>query len=426
MANDILITTESLKTILPVYEEKIVDRINSDKPKVIEPADDDLPKLFISGEFPTSKDYVHGELEYVSKSLRFHAYTLQKLQGTSTLMWDKKNIRIDMYQDEGRTIKLNKEFKNWGAHNNFVLKADYIDILHARNVVCAKLWSKVVASRPDYDSLPEELRNSPNNGAIDGFPVKVYVNGEYYGLCSLTIPKCAWMFGMNEKNENHVVLSAEMNDNGDATLEFNPCNFNAFWDGSDDYWDVEVGNLTDTVINSFNMINDGLNDDGVEGFLDIQSAIDYFVFQDIILGTDGLAKNMLLATYDMTKWYLSAYDLDSTFDMDWNGNLMDSFDTCIPDPPYNNQFSDLLWYIRNEYWDEYVARYWELRNSVLSEASIISAFEEYVGIYGEDVYIQDTITYPDIPCVTENTLYYLRNFVKNRLAFLDNEYTEVV
>jgi hypothetical protein len=224
------------------------------------------------------------------------------------------------------------------------------------------------------------------------------------------------------------VLSAEVNDNGDTNLQYNPCNFNDTWDGSDEYFDVEVGELNDATIESFNEIVRAILGVGgnIEDVLDIQSAIDYFVFQDIILGTDGLAKNMLLATYDMTKWHLSAYDLDSTFDMDWNGNLMDSFDTCIPDSPYNNQFSELLMYILSNYQVEYVARYWELRNSVLSEASIISAFEEYVGIYGEDVYIQDTITYPDIPCVTENTLDYLRNFVKNRLVFLDNEYAEVV
>jgi hypothetical protein len=233
---------------------------------------------------------------------------------------------------------------------------------------------------------------------------------------------------MDDRNENHAVLCAEMNDNGDTSLATNPCNFNTYWDSSEDYWSVEVGELNDALVFSVNRIiafcvdSDAIS---LSEYLDIQSAIDYFIFQDVILGIDGLAKNMLLATYDMTKWYLSAYDLDSTFDMDWTGTLIDAYDVSMPESPYLNQFSELLTLIWDNYWDEYVARYWELRNSVLSEASIISAFEEYVGIYGEDVYIQDTIAYPDIPCVTENTLDYLRDFIKNRLASLDDEYAGV-
>ena len=427
MANDILITTESLKHILPVYESNILEKAKYNNPKAVEPLDDDIPMVFITGAIPTSKDYVSGELEYVSKTTRFHAYTFIKLQGTSSLEYPKKNFTINLYSDENYSVKLNKEFKNWGSHNNFVLKADYNDILHARNVVCAKLWSKVVASRPDYDTLPEELRNSPNNGAIDGFPVKVYIDGVYQGLYNWTIPKCTWMFGMDENNENHTVLCAEINDNGDDALMRNPCNFSQQWDASEDYWSVEVGEINDATIESFNKIVLAIEESTLETgeCLDIQSAIDYFIFQDVILGIDGLAKNMLLVTYDLTKWYLSAYDLDSTFDLHWEGYLMDAYDTSMPNAPYLNQYSALLDYIFEHHWDAYCSRYTELRNSVLSEASIISEIEKYVNIYSEDVYIQDTIPYPNIPSVEENTLSYLRNFIRLRLEFLDSVNMEV-
>ena len=334
-----------------------------------------------------------------------------------------------MYSDENRSVKLNKEFKNWGFHNNFVLKADYNDILHARNVVGAKLWGKVVASRPDYDTLPEKLRNSPNNGAIDGFPVKVYADGKYNGLYNWTIPKCDWMVGMNSANANHVLLSAEFNDNGDVTYQNNPCNFNTLWDGSEDYFFVEVGENRAELVSSLNeVIAAIINTDSaaLERSLDINGAIDYFIFQEIILGTDGLAKNMLLATYDMTKWYLSAYDMDSTFDLDWNGEILYGYDSDMPNTPYNNQYSSLLMYIWNNYYSAYVERYTELRKSVLSYSSIIEEFEKYIDIFGEDIYIQDTAIYPNIPSVTSNTLNSLRNFVSDRLKHLDDYYGVVI
>lgn len=428
MANDILITTESLKHILPVLEDNIIDKAKYESPKAVEPLDDDIPMVFITGTIPDSKNYVSGELEYVSKTTRFKAYTLIKLQGTSSLALPKKNFTINLYKDENHNVKLNKEFKNWGAHNNFVLKADYIDILHARNVVCAKLWNKVVASRPDYDTLPEGLKNSPNNGAIDGFPVKVYINGEYQGLYNWTIPKCEWMVGMNSVDTNHMLLSAEFNDNIDVTYQNNPCNFNTLWDGNKNYFDVEVGTLNEEVIFSLNTVISAVSNGdsaALEQSLDIKGAIDYFIFQEIILGTDGLAKNMLLATYDMVKWYLIAYDMDSTFDLDWEGDILDWYDSDMPGTPYNNRYSSLLQYIRDNYHDEYVKRYIELRKSVLSYSSIIEEFEKYIGIFGDDLYIQDTVVYPDIPSATSNNLSELRTFVKDRLAYLDSVYMEV-
>lgn len=427
MTNEKLITLEHFKDILPLFENDTLNKIKELLPKNIEPMHDDIPLLFINGEMPTDKTYVPMEMEYVSKTEKFHSYIRAKLQGTSSLDHPKKNLTIVLYEDESRSNVLYKDFKGWGKANKFVLKADYIDILHARNVVCAKLWSKVVASRPDYESLPEALRKSPNNGAIDGFPVKVYLNGYYRGLYSFTIPKSAWQFGLNENNPSHSLLNAEMNDNGDELLATNPCNFSELWDGSEEYWSVEVGQLNDAVVNSFNNIVNAIsNNTGLNNYLDIQSAIDYFIFQEIILGVDGLAKNMLLVTYDMTKWYLSAYDMDSTFDLDWDGSLLEGDTTNMPLAPYHNQYSNLLDYIKNYYSDEYLKRYIELRKSVLSYSSIVEEFEKYVGIFGEDVYIKDTDIYYDIPSVTDNTLKWLRSFVKYRLQCLDSDYGVVI
>lgn len=429
MANDILTTMETLKSILPVFENNVIEKVKDTLPQIIEPANDDIPTIFISGSIPDSKSYVAGELEYVSKTTKFHAYTYIKLQGNSTLRLPKKNYTVNLYNDESRSVKLNKEFKNWGLHNNFVLKADYNDILHARNVVGAKLWSKVVQSRSDYDTLPEELKNSPNHGAIDGFPVRVYVNGTYNGLYTWAIPKCDWMVGMDITKLNHVLLSSEFNDNGDVNYQYNPCNFNMLWDGNKNYFDVEVGENSPELVSSLNAVIEAIiNGDSValEQSLDIKSAIDYFIFQEVILGTDGLAKNMLLATYDMSKWYLSAYDMDSTFDLDWNGEILECYDSDMPNVPYNNKYSSLLQYIWDNYYDEYVERYIELRKSVLSYSSIIEEFKKYIGVYGEDVYIQDTAIYPDIPSVTSNTLKSLRNFVRDRLEYLDSGYGVVI
>ena len=67
------------------------------------------------------------------------------------------------------------------------MKANWIDRTHARNVVSAKLAGRM---QEKYGLLME----SPNHGAVDGFPVEIYNNGKFYGLYTFNIPKDTWQF----------------------------------------------------------------------------------------------------------------------------------------------------------------------------------------------------------------------------------------
>lgn len=415
------VSVESLESILSAFERKLTD--NSVKNN-IEPMHDDIPKIYISGDVPTKKENVKGYIKYVSKTHSFEAYLKYKLQGSYSLRFPKKNFTVQMFTDEKRLNPYYENFKGWGYSNQYVFKADYFDITHSRNIVGARLWSKVVQSRPDYDSLPEELKNSPNHGATDGFPVFIYMNDELQGLYTVTIPKSAWMFGMDKNNSNHVVLNAETNDNGNEALAENPCNFNpnSPWSGEDGHhWSYEVGSDAADSWNhmlSFFVANT-LDGSGIEDYLDITSAIDYVIFQIVIFGLDGLAKNMIMMTYDKTKWYLSAYDMDSTFGLLSEQNMSDYYDAGPVHYPYTNQYSLLVSALWNSFHDRYVERYRELRKGPLSFKSIMDEFENFIGVFGDDVYIKDTIPYPEIPNVTWNNINNIRDFVRNRLAVTD-------
>jgi hypothetical protein len=42
--------------------------------KTLEPQESDIPKVFINGAIPTTKDDVNAELTYISKTLTFRSY----------------------------------------------------------------------------------------------------------------------------------------------------------------------------------------------------------------------------------------------------------------------------------------------------------------------------------------------------------------
>lgn len=424
--------------------KKVLDRTNELKGDIeqlkqsggivitsVEPMDDDIPKVFIDGNIPTTKDDVMATMRYVSKTDEFFAYIKIKCQGTSSMSYPKKNFTVKLYSDEAREAKFDKLFKDWKyGESKFVLKANYIDHSHARNIVSARLWNEVVASRSNYASLPEELKTSPKHGAIDGFPIKVYTNGTYQGIYTWNIGKDAWMWNMDEENPNHVLLCAETNTNG--TYAENACNFRALWngvDGSD--WSVEVGTNSTSVKNSLNALIACIKDmddetfkSTIENYLDIQSAIDYYIHQYIICGLDGLAKNMLLGSYDLVKWYCGAYDMDSTFGLWWDGSSFVSTSYACPEE-YQEQFS-LLWErIEKVFVNELKERYSELRQSVYSISNMFTHFERFMDVIGSDLYEEDLNIYTGIPSGSTNNIKQIRDYIRDRLAYCDNEFANM-
>ena len=387
----------------------------------VEPEELDMPKVFFNGDKPTNKTSVHATIEYISKNEHFKGYVDIKCQGNSSMAYPKKNYTIKMFKDEARSTKLKKDFKGWGKQSKFCLKANYIDHSHARNIISAKLWGQVVKSRSDFDTLPEELKTSPNYGAVDGFPIKVYYNNTYEGVYTWNIPKDGWMNNMDDKLNTHCILCGEEYNSGC----FRSANA-SLW--SDELHDVMPANIV-TSFNNFQSFVINSSDDefktGLSTYADVNSLIDYYIFQYVICGLDSMGKNQLFFTYDGIKWIASSYDMDSTFGMYWNGQsfvsatyrMQEDYESMTSGRPGN------LLYIRMEeiFYDEIKARYAELRAGVLSYANIVNEFERFMDVIGKDLYAEDLRIYTGIPSGNTNNIQQIRNYTRDRLTYVDTQ-----
>ena len=384
----------------------------------VEPQDVDIPKVFFNGEKPTSKTSVHATMEYKSKTEHFKGYVDIKCQGTSSMAYPKKNYTIKMFTDSTMTKKVKKDFKGWGKQSKFCLKANYIDHSHARNICSAKLWNQIVASRENYALLPELLRTSPCNGAIDGFPIKVYYNNNYEGIYTWNIPKDKWMFNMDDTLDNHCVLCGEEYDSG-CFLTANA----RLW--SDEIHDVMPASIV-TSFNAFqNFVINSTDDEfktNLENYVYVDSLIDYYIFQYAICGLDSMGKNQLFATYDGTKWIATSYDMDSTFGLYWNGQkyvsatyrMQEDYESGVHGNP--NKL-----YVRLEklFINEIKARYKQLRADILSYNNIVNTFEPFMDIIGKDLYAEDLTIYTGIPNGGTNNIQQIRNYYRDRLVYVD-------
>lgn len=395
-----------------------------------EPAELDVPRVYFYGDaLPTTKDNVKLEMDYKSNTMKFHSYIKLKCQGTSSMNYVKKNFTVTMYEDSDRSVDLKKNFKGWGAQNKFCLKANWVDSTHTRNLSGARIAYDMVESRPD-SPFKQELLKCPRNGAVDGFPIKVYFNGEFWGIYTWNIPKDAWMFNMNEDNPNHIVLCAERNTDGNSAL-INSCQFRQLWNGVDGDaggdWSYEVGTPSDAVKNSLNrgisfVMNSSDQEfhDNISDYFDLYSLLDYYCFSYAACHLDGLAKNMLLATYDGVVWGACLYDMDSIYGVYWNGSSYVSPQYKCPEQ-YQEQFSRLWVRIEECFGEELRARYTELRQHALSLTNIVGHVEEIYDLLSPNMKTDETTKWPGIPQYNTNTMTRFRNYMRDRIKYTDAE-----
>lgn len=374
-----------------------------------DPAQYGIPVLYLTGDISemTKQNQVTLTYEYGDQT----GTAKVKWQGNSSLAYPKKNY----------TIKFDTSFEvvdGWGAHKKYCLKANYIDHSHARNIVSCKLWGQIVKSR---SSVPDELAALPNGGAIDGFPCAIMLNGEFAGLYTWNIPKDEWMFG-----EPKAFVCADAH--SDAT-RFKAL---ATLDGDFELEYVEDEDDADWVLASLNraiqavMDSDGTDlDTTVGAYIDIPSAIDYYIHTVNEAAGDCLDKNYILVTYDGVKWYFSVYDHDTVYGLEWDGSKFNSPNNAPTYASYAkvHRLMELLYTYKT---DELKARALELRRSVMSEANVMTEFLNFASAIPSQVLDEDARTWPTLPATSTSNIWQIIEWYRLRMVFLDEELENMV
>lgn len=399
-----------------------------------EPSENDIPTVSIDGELYATKDEGNSNIviTYKSSKLSFTDYATAKVQGDSSQRYPKKNYTIKLFKDAERTAKSKRLFRNWDkARNKFVLKANWIDHSHARNIVNARLWSQAVKQRSGFDSLPSVLKKS--NLAVDGFPVKVYHNGVYYGIYTWNLPKDA-MYGVDSDIDMNCIIQSEGNMDDNAMI-FRQPTMNGKWsDELHDEMPTVIANGWTSVLAFVCNSTDTEFINGINSKIDLESLIDVHIFIRALCGVDMLGKNQTFFTYDAQKWYAGMYDMDSTWGMtglvETDPISWRAYNTVFQ-TGYNAYWSfhedNLLHYrIWGLFQSQVVARYQELRESVLSAGNIVGEFDKFMSaippyLYSED-YAETTAdgAFITIPGKNDNNILQIRDFVVDRLDYVDN------
>lgn len=379
-----------------------------------------LPVLKLTGSMTGVTKEVTGTFGYTYGDLS--GSCTMKWQGGSSLSYPKKNF----------TIKFDKKFEakdGWGNRKKYVLKANYIDFSHARNIVCARLWGQVVKSRATRN---ERLYPYPNGGAIDGFPCIMLLNGEFYGFYTVNTPKDEDLFGIGETTvdpetgeETPLAQAVFCADNHTAATQFkahcvvdeSDFSYKYVPDEEDFQW---AKDSLDNLIDACLAADSEEAVDALADKVDLDSAIDYYIFTCLLGGGDMTDKNYIISTYDGVQWFFTAYDMDSVFGNHWTGKYYTKATATPTFKSYANTHQ-LMYLIRKYKPAVLKARYAQLRAGAMSEENVALTYENFMVDIPRAVLNKEVERWPLIPGTNTNNLSQILDWYRLRVQALDAE-----
>lgn len=333
-------------------------------------------------------------------------------QGTSSLAYPIKNYKFKMYdyqRDENGTIipehkndpktyikqkrdMFGKRDGNGYAEGTFCLKADYMDSSHCRNTGTARLVNDFLF---DGNPNPAKRLDPKTRDTINGFPIQLYVNGQWMGIYNLNLDKsCTKTLGMqtiehtvrweikanSDSSEGAFHITWDNTDVNDiyekilADFEI-AYDEDAFEEGTGEY-DVtkyydEIGIPHDgrvmgtykdyAILSLARFINFVGKTEDKEAFrqnahkyFNVKQACRYYLNVMTLGMIDNFAKNCIINMYGDDIWWFNFYDMDSSMGLDNTGYNKFESDIEPSQPNIYNCSKSKMWVKLNEWMSDHL------------------------------------------------------------------------
>lgn len=389
-------------------------------------------------------EYDDGQGNYFSKPIILNA------QGNSSMMFYEKNQAIDL--DDGSEIK----FGNWVSQDSFHLKAYYQDVIRGENNIAYKYVEDVIryldarACRVLYSTTALQGEGDVEMDfpcALchpDGFPIELYLNGEYYGLFTWNLKKHRKNYLMGKNDYDRTLLDGDIR-------------YSTFFGGSVNWGNGQTGNNGIELRNPKKLIlldgtseydgdapaeiigTDSPNYDSTksthvktaqtksmilevagvcpamrsaatdaakkalfEAHFDIKALKVYWILGEVMDNYDGFGKNWQWSIYDGMA-APNFYDMDSLFGRLYNGVRIFHAPDWGWSYSSNGQDYDPIYWLRNLYLDEVKEMYALLRKERLISVQYIMRYVyDWCNRIGQARYARNIEKWPIIPSYRED------------------------
>ena len=331
---------------------------------------------------------------YQSKGQTVDCAATVKLQGKSSSTDPKKNYSINLSDAESGE-KRNVAFDSaWGEGYKYVLKANYSEPSSVRNVALSALYGQMAHGL----NLADHYADLVNCGAVDGYPVLLYVNGQYQGLYDWVIRKDKWLYGMGDETAGEAVLEGSEVDVFDSEegVVMLPEGMASAKSWSEEYVNENYGEKGWAEASFNEMLFAIRNADSAQlravilEYIEIERTLDVMLFNAVFGATDSISGNQVWCTFNGKKWAPVPYDYDRSLGR--SGNCLTEADENPAEVIERNRLYDI---IMNAYSDEIRTRYAALRQNVFTVENVMSVIKGKLVGLDERFFVAELEKWPE-------------------------------
>ena len=355
------------------------------------------------------------------------------VRGGTTKRYPKLGYKISLTQKSlgENTRKNHISLLGMRKDDDWVLYSAYNDQEKIRNVFSSNLWQYSCATDNEYGI----------NTGMEYRYIELFIDGNYWGLYALGFP-------IDEKqleiasNSNEAVLFQKYFWDNESSLRFTGEGISGYelksvngildYDAFVEKWLLLVDYYRNLYVNSS-------DNEFLYGGIDIDNAIDTYLYLNLIQGQDAVDKELIKNIYitikkdcDNLKAIYSPWDMDTTWGNSWDGSGDNDTLKYNVASDYNQVMESGYLYqlITNKdpnIWQKIIGKYNELRSSVWSNEFICALLDEYEeDIYYSGAYLRDMARWPDGTYANaEEGLSVFRRFVLDRLNEYDEYYKRI-
>jgi spore coat protein H len=353
-----------------------------------------------------------GQLAQVPMGIQF--------RGSYTQSLAKKSYELSLWTDS--TGKATQNLPLLGLRNDATwnLQAMYNDPLRLRLKMANELWQQI--NQPYYQALEPTAKTS-----IAFAYVEVFKNGSYQGIYTLTERIDRKQLQLKKYTSNSIQGELYKGVSLDSAVVYRGAppfsNSSPLWSG---FEYQEPSQKTDwTSLHDFvSFVVHSPDTAFYRQFparFNQASAVDYFLFLNLLRATDNTGKNLYVAKYKAGEpYFFVPWDLDGTYGDDWTGANQN-----ITNDLLSNGLFDRLQrsYCPNGFWPAAVSRWASLRASILTESRLLASLNSnHALLLRNAVYAREQLAWPAYQYDSQQ-LSYSATWLTTRLAYLDQVFT---
>ncbi|AQX12686.1 CotH kinase family protein [Elizabethkingia meningoseptica] len=354
-------------------------------------------------------------------NVKYDLFMTYEVQGSSSAAYPEKNWTIALYSDAGFTTSKKIRLANLLPYSKYVLKVNYIDPTHVRNIGALRIWEQMIQTRSGFPKRETDFalvrKQHPENmetgalGHVEGYPAILTINGVFYGIGTFNIGKDNDNYDLLKDDQTHIQIELA------NAVDFHQMN------------NIEVRvpktvtALTNANIQKFATMAAKTGTEfsaAARQMLWSPNVVDFYLALEFFQLIDCVSRNTHIMSYNsFDKVLFTPYDWDS-WAADVFGNPSANPEASVWDTAVNVPDNTIIFWrdkVGTEYRQEILNRYAYLRScGVFSLDNFYDVTRNLTLKFERSNYEKDVTKWNKM---RDNTIQLLYNYMDRRIKYLD-------